>query len=177
MAKITPQSPAATPPSNPDAPVSAPATISAPPADLVAGSATLIAGVVGEKQPFAFGTEAEQKERAEVYALRENLDGLQRANEKKKLLEEIEKLEHGGKTPGQIKRIRAAEAVREKTFKFTKDGAQFAKYRIPEVSYKGGTLRPAGYIIDLPIDKLPGWSWEAVEPVAPVGAPAFSKVG
>lgn len=99
------------------------------------------------------------------------------------VLAEIERLQHGGKPADQVAREKAAEKLRDATHKETDaNGKSMAKYRITEPCFKpdlpGGPpkLRPAGFIITVDADTLPGVNWQAVAKVPNGPAVAFADV-
>lgn len=112
----------------------------------------------------------------ELEAAKAKLAALKAANELKAVQAEIDKLEAGGKGPAEMKVLRANELKREKT---VKEG-DLALYRLTEIGYKalrpGGevSLQPAGTIIRIPLDRLPGLSMEAVKRAAPAAADEFA---
>lgn len=112
-----------------------------------------------------------------VQAARKRLADLKASKELELLEAEIEKIENGGLSPAQVVLKRKAEKVRDATHKVKdRDGKVVAAmYRIPGRSFKGGVLRD-DYVLQHPIEKLPGPTWEAVTRAPPKPASEFEKV-
>lgn len=92
-----------------------------------------------------------------------------------KLEEEIAVLKHGARSPAELKRMRAADAKRAKTFSYvTDEGKKMAKYQTREERFMGGAMVKKDSIIDIPFDILPGDTLLAVEPKKPTAEQSFS---
>lgn len=106
-------------------------------------------------------------------AAKAELAKLEAANELALTQAKIDSLKNGGKTAGQLKRIRLAEEKRSLTHTFEQGGKKFCKYELGELSFKNGRLMKAGELIDLPYERLPGDTMKAVKAVDPKAKPSF----